>query len=403
MKKIYTFVLTILSGALAYAQTTCPVQVQPGPPILCFGQCTGSATAFGTGSPPFTYSWMPSNQTTQTATGLCAGTYSVMVVNGSGCTGFGSVTITQPSQIFIAVGGTQNTSCTACNGSLTANVTGGTPPYSYSWTSNPSQSTATATGLCGGVYYVTVTDANGCTAMSVGTVGNSSSIPQAVTTGSNPTNCINCNGSVFGSATGGTTPYTYLWAPGGQTTQSISGQCAGTYTLTVTDANGCTSTSTWTLTAPGVSFTTSSSNATGPNCNNGSGTASPSNPGNYSYSWTPSGQTTQTATGLSAGTHTVCVTNTQNGCQSCSTITVSCLTGIEEHIPAAISVYPNPADEQISVLAEKEAELELFNMVGEQAGKWLLVPGKNEIGIAHLPAGIYFLRSGNTVRKITIQ
>src|SRR5688572_19624122 len=138
MKKIYTLFSVLIFSAAAYAQTTCPVQVQVTG-ATCNGMCNGTATAFGSGSPPFMYSWFPGGQTTQTVTGLCAGTYSVVVINGAGCTGNGVANITQPSQIFISVSGTNSSSCTSCNGTLTANVTGGTPGYTFMWATTPSQ------------------------------------------------------------------------------------------------------------------------------------------------------------------------------------------------------------------------------------------------------------------------
>jgi hypothetical protein len=108
-------------------------------------------------------------QTTATATGLCAGTYSVVVVNGSGCTGVNTVTITQPSQISIVTTGQNPSSCTSCNGMVSASVLGGTPPYTYMW-SPGTCNTITCTGLCAGTYTLVVTDANGCTATATRTL-----------------------------------------------------------------------------------------------------------------------------------------------------------------------------------------------------------------------------------------
>lgn len=313
------------------------------------------------------------------------------------------------AQCFVQFTQTNNLCFGQCIGTITAMPNGGTPPYAYSWSNG--QTNQTATGLCAGTYSCVVTDALGniCMSTNGGIVITQPTQLNVVTTGINPTSCTNCNGTVSGSASGGTSPYTYVWNPGGQTTVTATGLCSGTYTLTVTDANGCTRTSIWTLTAPGApTFTTSVNPATQPLCNNGTATASVSNPGTYTYSWTPTGQTTQTATGLSAGTYTVCVTNTGNGCSSCQAITVNCLTGIEENnFDGNVSFYPNPANENVNVFVNAKAEMKLFNVVGEKVGTYNLTVGKNEINISSLPSGIYFLTvetgNGSVTKRLMIK
>ena len=203
MKKIYTLFLFIIISATAWAQ--CQLQYSTTP-CTCNGVCDGTATANPIGgTPPYTFMWSPSGQTTQTATGLCAGGYMCQVMDalGNGCFSTSNASVTQPAAISINISGTNNSSCSNCNGTLTAAVGGGTSPYMYSWTSTPSQSTATATGLCGGIYYVYVTDANGCTALSVGTVGSTTPTITVVTTGNSSGSCNPCNGMVAASASGG--------------------------------------------------------------------------------------------------------------------------------------------------------------------------------------------------------
>lgn len=311
------------------------------------------------------------------------------------------------SQCFVQYSSTPCTCFGLCNGTATANVSGGTPPYVYSW--NNGQTTATATGLCAGSYNCMVVDALGNICAS--TSGANVTQPQQIfvnATGQNPTSCINCDGMVTGTATGGTQPFTYMWTPGNCPQQTCTGLCSGIYTLTVTDANGCTATAMVTLAAPGApTFTTSVVPATQPNCNNGSATASVSNPGTYSYSWTTTPvQTTQTATGLSTGVYTVCVTNTGNGCSSCQAVTINCLTGIEEdNTNGNISVYPNPST-GVFVIETADlinAKLEITNVIGSVVYKSEIKNDKTEINLSELNKGVYFLKIENLVRKIIIE
>ncbi len=165
MKKVLLLALSGFTPFLINAQ--CSVSVN-STPVTCYNACNGTATAVPTGNSPFTYLWGPGGQTTQTVTGLCAGPYSVNIVDDNGCTSSHSFTITQPTQV-IAGYSTVPATCSNCpNGSATANPSGGTPPYTYSWF--PSGNTGvTETGLDPGTYSFTVTDASGCT---VGTLFN---------------------------------------------------------------------------------------------------------------------------------------------------------------------------------------------------------------------------------------
>ena len=160
-----------------------------------------------------------------------------------------SFTLTEPTAINTAVGSHTNVSCNGgSNGSATVSPTGGTPGYTYSWA--PSGGTAaTASGLAAGTYTVTVTDANGCIATRSFTITE----PALLTTTGSQVD-VTCFGGSDGSATvvasGGTTPYTYSWAPSGGTGATASGLTTNTYTVTVTDANGCIKTHSFIINQP---------------------------------------------------------------------------------------------------------------------------------------------------------
>ncbi|KAF2518378.1 hypothetical protein EYY60_00165, partial [Flavobacterium zhairuonense] len=245
--------------------------------VSCFGGANGSATVTASGGvPAYTYSWAPSGGTAATASGLVAGTYSVTITDANSCsTTINNIVVGSPASALTATAGAQtNVLCNGgATGSATVSVSGGTPAYTYSWA--PSGGTAaTATGLTAGTYTVTVTDANACQTtqsftISQPTVLNATPVAQ--------TN-IACYGGSTGSATvtgtGGTGAYTYSWAPSGGTAATATGLAAGTYTVTVTDANGCQDTQSFTITQPGAALSATTA-TTAVSCFGGSnGTAS---------------------------------------------------------------------------------------------------------------------------------
>lgn len=284
--------------------------------VLCNGSNTGSASVIPSGAAgPFTYSWSPSGGSSDTANNLIAGNYSVTITASNGCSIIKNFTITEPSAIVITTGAKTNVSCNGGNnGSASVSATGGTGGYTYSWNTTPAQSTATATGLKAGTYTVTVKDANSCTKTQSVTITE----PDALIATPSHTD-VSCNGSSNGSATvnvtGGTGTYTYSWSPSGGTAATASGLAAGTYTVTVKDANLCQTTASVTITEPPVlTATVAKTDVLCYQANNGTATVTPiGGTGSYTYSWSPSGGTAATATGLSPNTYTVTVTD-ENGC-----------------------------------------------------------------------------------------
>jgi hypothetical protein len=210
----------------------------------CGGICDGAITAFPSGgTSPYSHKWTTSPvQTGATATGLCAGIYKDSITDANGCkTVLGPITVTQPVPVaaLVTCGGV---SCNGGNnGTSSVTASGGSPAvsgYTYSWSTSPTQTTATATGLSAGNYTCTVTDSLGCTGKGNCTVNQPTVFTYSAS--STDASCATCcDGAASSAPSGGTTPYSYAWNPGGQTTQNISGVCPGNYTVCITDAHGC--------------------------------------------------------------------------------------------------------------------------------------------------------------------
>ena len=307
---------------------------------LCSGGFGTATIGVTGGTAPYTYLWTPNGYTTATVSTLPAGTYTVIVNDNHGCMATCSVTITQTPALRDSVASVTEVSCYAgSNGSATVGVSGGLSPYTYTWSPNVS-TTATATGLSAGTYSVTVTDMNGCSSST--TVINIMQ-PLALTDNINVLSNVGCNGGNGGSATatvsGGTSPYTYLWSPGGQTTYSVSGLAAGTYTVSVTDNNGCNNTTSVTISQPTVlkDTVTSITNlvCSGLGSSATVGTTGGTQP--YTYSWNPNVSTTASCSSLGVGVYTVTVTDA-NGCMASCTVDISQPSPIYDSIVSALTI-----------------------------------------------------------------
>lgn len=213
-----------------------------GQDVSCNGACDGeiAATPSG-GTTPYTYSWS-GNQTTPIISGICAGIHSLTVTDAVGCTATTSVTVTDVPPLMVNVTNTTDVMCFGtCTGNATVSASGGVGQgYTYLWNAaTGNQTTATATNLCAGIYSVTATDFNGCTsATSVIITELSSTALNTITTITHPSQTGATDGSISVTASGGTAPYTYIW-PTGQVGPVAGGLSSGTYCVTVTDANGC--------------------------------------------------------------------------------------------------------------------------------------------------------------------
>lgn len=209
-----------------------------GTDVSCNGDADGEATAVPqSGTGPYTYQWDDVlMQNTSTATGLDPNDYTVLVTDDLGCQGTGTITIDEPDALEILMNGSDVTCNKGSDGSITAVVSGGTSDYTYQWDDVANQTNPMAENLNAGTYNVTVTDANGCVAVSSYTVNEP---PTIVVIGDITFDNGTSNGAIDVTISGGTPPYASTVWSNGATTEDISGLDAGTYTLTVIDAQGC--------------------------------------------------------------------------------------------------------------------------------------------------------------------
>lgn len=299
-----------------------PLEIQvSGTNASSFCNPNGSATVEVTGGVGlFTFLWSNS-ETTQTITNLDAGTYTVTVTDSNGSTATDSVVITNVTPLSINAQSTNETAVGANDGTALAAPTGGLTPYSYQWSSG--QTTALITGLTPGVYTVTVTDAAGCTQSETVTVDAFGCPPLTIQEAIIHANCFGvCDGTIeIQNVTNGVHPLIYLWE-NGDTNEARDFLCAGSYSVTITDASGCNVSETFQINQPApLQVNATSTDETAPNANDGTASAAPTGgTAPYGFLWS-TGSTAAQITGLPPGSYTVTVTDA-NLCTSSQTVAI---------------------------------------------------------------------------------
>ena len=186
---------------------------------------------------PYTYGWKPPILEGSDPTGLAAGIYNLTVTDANGQTATASIELTDPDSLLLALEAHDLLCHADGSGYIVVNATGGTGTYTYIWSDSTVQG-ANPIYLPAGWYTVTVTDQNGCTAMDSTTL--SEPPPLELSLSATPEIAAQSPGSATAVASGGVPPYSYLWSDTlAQSTATATGLAAGTYTVTVTDANGC--------------------------------------------------------------------------------------------------------------------------------------------------------------------
>lgn len=247
-----------------------------GHPVSCAGSMDGTAMASGSGGvPPYGYLWS-NGQTTDTASGLSAGTYVVTISDNNGCMHVDSILLADPPVLLgnpsvLSNHSGRDISCPgAMDGTIGSAGSGGVAPYAYQWGPNAgNDTTAQVDSLGAGTYALTITDANGCMDSSIVILNDPPQLGGSLAT-IIPADA-SCNGLAAVTAVGGTAPYSFQWGlgTGNQIGSTASNLCDGSYCVTITDVNGCTW-DTCGITVPiGIEGPTAFAVTVAPNPNNG--------------------------------------------------------------------------------------------------------------------------------------
>ena len=311
-------VATVVLGN-AYAVTASLVSQSN---VSCYGSGDGSVTVqLSGGIPPYSYSINGiAFQASPTFTGLTAGSYTITLHDIRGCTDFVNVQITQPNLLQVQIDSVANVFCfDSAQGAIFVSVSGGTVPYSYHWSDGDSVQNINT--LAAGTYNLTVVDSKGCSSSAGTTISQPFRLYVNVASYHN-LHCFNdSSGSIETAASGGAPPYTFLWS-NNSTFQNIYGLQQGTYSLTVSDANGCISTLSQSLTQP-TTLVQSISGVNALCAGSASADANYTLSGGippYSYFWN-NGATTQSLANVNGGTYVV-MAKDANGCTITDNITL---------------------------------------------------------------------------------
>ncbi|MEI8202803.1 MAG: gliding motility-associated C-terminal domain-containing protein [Bacteroidota bacterium] len=360
--------------------------------VVCNGICDGAIISSVTGGTPnYQFHWI-SGQTTDTISNLCAGLYTLTVTDANNCTTTASVPVLDTSN-FNAIGHYKQPNCAdSCNGIAWVTASAGVPPYTYLW--NTFSTNDSIFQLCSSIYNVRVTESHGCIHM----VYIQLPQPQPVFIDTlsliNPLCHDSCNGFISIIASGGTSPYQYLWNTS-QGTPSINNLCAGIYYITVTDSAGCSASDTFQLIAPApITITLTSTDVPCESVCNSVITASvQGGVGSYSYAWS-TGSSGNPITNGCFGLNYVSVTDANN-CEAIKSINVNITTSFPTNFKAWIG---NDTLKKIDTIYESlSAQLNSTIISGYQY-QWSPSSGLNNPSVSNPIA----TPSGTTTYYVTV-
>ena len=353
--------------------------------VTCHNSSTGSiqGNPIG-GTPPFTYLWS-NGQAASTLSGLPAGSYFVTITDTNGCMVSGGAMLQNPPLLELALEAVFPACSGDADGQAAVTASGGTPPYSYQWSNG--QDGPIALGLAAGIYSLSATDANGCTAAA------SVDLPahpalQVQITAASPASCPEAtDGTAMASAEGGMPPYTYLWSDG-QDGQAASGLAPGLYTITLVDSNGCETIAAANISAlayepdlaialEGYTLIVAENSAEYQwiDCNTGLPIA---------------GANAQSHTAEADGAYAVILS--EGECQATSECVEVVIVSTSEKGVAQrqATAFPNPNEGQYTLSLPWAAELSLYDSVGRLLRSSPYPAGQHDMVIEG-PAGIYLL------------
>jgi gliding motility-associated-like protein len=329
-----TITYTVGGGTSCESKESHVITVNPKPTVsiapvtaICGTGSPSNVTLTASGTAT-TYTWAPGGAvgTTTTVNPSSTATYTVTGSSAAGCTTTQTITVTINPQPTVTSAPTDVKCNGAASGFINTTPASGTPGYTYSWSNNAT--TQNISGLSGGGYTLTITDSKSCTVTTSATINEPGTKVTATNPAGTPTGCgANATtGTVAITGSGGTGTLTYVWNPGAKTGASVNNLGANTYTVTVTDANGCTATNTATVAPPsGGPIITGASTST--TCNGGTDGSATSNAtgGSLTYDilWSPGGATGKNISSVGAGSYTVTYTDKVSACVSNKTIIIT--------------------------------------------------------------------------------
>ena len=342
----YTFTVEDASGCVSGSSANVVIDPQPATPsapvigTITHPDCITTTGSVDLSGLPVSGTWtittspggmtQTGSGTTASVSGLNPDSYTFTVTNDQGCTSIASTSATIdpiPSGPSAPTGTVTQPTCSTPTGTIDVTSPTGAN-YTYSVDGTNYQTSTSFTGLTTGSYTITVQDINtGCTTSSVTTytVDPVAGAP-VITLDSlfNATCSGDSDGSIYLTITGGQAPYTYNWTPNVGSSDDVTGLSSGTYTVVVTDNLGCSSTDNWLITEPQAIV--GNGTLTDVDCSGstlGDITLSATGgSGNYTYIWTPNGETTSSISGLSSGNYSVTISD-DNGCSNTEIYTIS--------------------------------------------------------------------------------
>lgn len=295
--------------------------------ISCYNFSDGEISiASSGGTSPYQFDWNSGQFSSSSINNLPEGTYNLILTDANSCQLDSTIVLTQPDSLYATAnipqynGGWEVSCAQSTDGSIDISTFNGVSPYQYNW-NNGQFSSQDINTLSAGTYALELEDLNGCIFIDSFTLEAPDSLENTFTTseyiGGWGVSCFEANdGNITSSSTGGTQPHSYVWSNNAGNNSSISNLEAGTYTITITDDNGCEYIDEATITEPDeLTATSSIENITCYNSQNGifdvfasGGTET------YSYNWSDSSMNSSSRTNLEPGTYTVIITDTNN-CQ----------------------------------------------------------------------------------------
>jgi gliding motility-associated-like protein len=304
------------------------------------GQSNGAIDlAVSGGTAPYTFIWTNS-QSTEDLSGLAAGDYAVTVTGANGCSATAAATVPDNStNISLDASISANTLCGNNNGGIDLNIS---PSGTYDILWSNGATTEDLNGLAGGSYAVTVSAGGNCTAEASYTVG-STTVDPIISPSITPTVCGQNNGAIDLDISGGVAPFSFVWS-NGETSEDLTGQPAGDYSVEVTGANGCASSANFTIGDNSAAISIAGLATENTACANGNGSVdiSVTPAGAYSFLWS-NGQTSEDLSTLPGGDYAVTVSAGGN-CTATATFTVADnpdLPSILENITPSICAAPD--------------------------------------------------------------